>query len=93
MLIKRPTLKKWLLFDIISYLEEFFNLKWKQLIPQSSASLPPKRDTVYVKWQSGTSNDEKHLKILNVLINRAHLQFKTVNLRNWLKLPPFELYK
>ena len=42
-----------------SYLEELLNLKWKQLIPLSSASWSSKRDTFYVKWQSGTSNDEK----------------------------------
>ena len=33
------------LFDISSNLEELFNLKWKQLIPLSSASWSSKRDT------------------------------------------------
>ena len=36
---------------------------------------------------------KKHLKIPSLLIERAKLQFKTFNLRNSLKLPPFELNK
>ena len=36
---------------------------------------------------------KKHLKFPNVLIKRAALQFKIVNLRSKLKLPPFALNK
>ena len=36
---------------------------------------------------------KKHLKIPILLIKRATVQFKTFNLRNKLKLPPFELNK
>ena len=36
---------------------------------------------------------KKHLNIPNVLIKPAKLHFKTVNLQNFLKLPPFELNK
>ena len=34
---------------------------------------------------------KKFLKIPNVLIKRAMLQFKTVNLQDYLKIPPFEI--
>ena len=48
--------------SLSSYLEELLNLKWKKLIPLSSASWSSKRDTFYVKWQPGTFNDEKTSK-------------------------------
>ena len=64
MFIKCLTHKNGNYLILSSYLEELFNLKWKQLIPLSSASWSSKRYTFYVKWQPGASNDEKTFKNL-----------------------------
>ena len=74
-------------------LEELLNLLCTQLFPLSPGSYSSKRDIFYIKWQPVASDDEKTSKIPSLLIERAKLQFKTFNLRNSLKLPPFELNK
>ena len=53
-----------------------------KLFPVSSGSKSSKRDTFYVKWQPEASDDEKHLKIPSLLIERAKLQFQIFHLRN-----------
>ena len=62
-----------------SYREELLNLKWKQLIPLSSASWSSKRGNFTLNGNQERPTMKKHLKISNVLIKRATLQFKTVN--------------
>ena len=45
-----------------SYLEGLLDLMRTQLFPLSSGSYSSKRETFYVKWQPGSSDDEKTSK-------------------------------
>ena len=88
MFIKRPTHKNGNNLILFSYLEELFYLKWKQLIPLSSASWSSKRDTFYVKWQPGTSNDEKTFKPQMCLLIERNCNSKPLIYKiNWNYLP------
>ena len=59
----------------------------------STESQSSKRDTFYLDGSQERLTMRKQLTILNLIIKLAKLQFKTLNLQNYLKLPPFELNK
>ena len=60
--------------------------KVKTAFPLSSASWSSKCDIFTLNGNQERPNDEKNLKIPNVLIMRAKLQLKTVNLRTSLSI-------